>query len=89
MAPSLMSRRICPASAGASAIPDMLLFLSEVIASARWKRERRPCCILQNLHVPWAGAPAHIFPRSFGRFANAPHLMQNHLCMPRSTTLRG
>ena len=76
-----------PCTTGRSTPPGRFLFLPELISISCWNLVSLACCFLQYLHVPWAGVPVQVTPKSFGRFANAPQVVHSHLSMPCSTTL--
>eukprot|EP00972_Heterocapsa_arctica_P034111 5021034-Heterocapsa_arctica.AAC.1 len=75
----MRSLMIWPASAGCSFAPVLDLFRPEVRNLPSRYLVRVACCFLQYLHVPWAGVPVQVTPRSVGRLANAPQVVHSHL----------
>eukprot|EP00972_Heterocapsa_arctica_P113021 16434953-Heterocapsa_arctica.AAC.1 len=88
--PGLMrSLIICPGSTGCSITPDLGLFRPAVNGlPSRWS-ESLAKSLLQYLHVPGAGHPVQVTPRSVGRLASFPQVVQSHLGLSSSTTLTG
>ena len=76
-----------PGSGGWSGNPILVLFLPAMRSLWCLKATSLEFCFFQYLHVPLAGVPVHVSPKSFGRFAKAPQVVQSHLYLPCSTTL--
>ncbi len=76
-------------STGAAAVPDLMVFLPELIGNSFACFAIIRSFALQYLHEPRHGGPMHYAPRSIGLAAYAPQVVHSRFCFPRSRIILG